>query len=196
MITLTDKIALVTGAGSGIGAAIAECFAEAGALVFASDRDEAAAQQTAARISQAGHRAESLVLDVSDESSCLAAVRTVTEKCGRCDVLVNNAGNFHAGYFEDISPEAFRAQMETNFFGPLNVTRAVLPVMRAGALAVIVPKDKSATLTPVVRKVACGAAEVIPLVAVMSVLVTLAGGVGFPRPVILIPAGFTSSTVV
>ena len=49
---------------------------------------------------------------------------------GRIDVLVNNAGNFYAGYFENISPEQFRAQMETNFFGPLNVTRAVLPVMR------------------------------------------------------------------
>jgi NAD(P)-dependent dehydrogenase (short-subunit alcohol dehydrogenase family) len=46
-------------------------------------------------------------------------------------VLVNNAGNFYAGYFEDISPDAFRAQMETNFFGPLNITRAILPVMRA-----------------------------------------------------------------
>lgn len=79
MITLTDKIALVTGA-AGIGAAIAECFAEAGALVFASDRDEAAAQQTAARISQAGHRAESLALDVSDEMSCIAAVRTGDRK--------------------------------------------------------------------------------------------------------------------
>ena len=45
-------------------------------------------------------------------------------------MLVNNAGNFQAGYFEEISPEQFRAQMETNFFGPLNVTRAVLPVMR------------------------------------------------------------------
>ena len=66
MITLTDKIALVTGAGSGIGAAIAECFAAAGALVYASDRDEAAAQQTAAQIREAGHRAESLALDVSD----------------------------------------------------------------------------------------------------------------------------------
>jgi len=66
MITLTDKIALITGAGSGIGAAIAVCFAEAGALVFASDRDGTAAQQTAARICEAGHRAESLVLNVSD----------------------------------------------------------------------------------------------------------------------------------
>ena len=46
-------------------------------------------------------------------------------------MLVNNAGNFYAGYFEEISPDDFRAQIETNFFGPLNVTRAVLPVMRA-----------------------------------------------------------------
>lgn len=97
MITLTDKIALVTGAGSGIGAAIAECFGEAGALVFATDRDEAAAQQTAWRIREAGHRAESLMLDVSDEASCLAGVRAVMEKCGRCDVLVNNAGVGHVG---------------------------------------------------------------------------------------------------
>ena len=52
------------------------------------------------------------------------------ERFGRIDVLVNNAGNFYAGYFEEISPAQFRAQMETNFFGPLNVTRAILPVMR------------------------------------------------------------------
>ena len=50
---------------------------------------------------------------------------------GRIDVLVNNAGNFYAGFFEEITPEDFRAQIETNLFGPVNVTRAVLPVMRA-----------------------------------------------------------------
>jgi NAD(P)-dependent dehydrogenase (short-subunit alcohol dehydrogenase family) len=53
------------------------------------------------------------------------------DRFGRIDVLVNNAGNFFAGFFEEISPEDFRAQVETNLFGPLNVTWAVLPVMRA-----------------------------------------------------------------
>ncbi|MBX7211360.1 MAG: SDR family oxidoreductase [Verrucomicrobiaceae bacterium] len=129
MITLADKIALVTGAGSGIGAAIAECFAEAGALVFASDRDENAAQQTAARIREAGHRAESLVLDVSDESSCLAAVRTVIEKCGRCDVLVNNAGVGHVGTILTTKTEDLERLWKINVVGIYHLSRAVLPGM-------------------------------------------------------------------
>jgi NAD(P)-dependent dehydrogenase (short-subunit alcohol dehydrogenase family) len=57
---------------------------------------------------------------------------------GRIDVLVNNAGNFYAGFFEEISPEDFRAQIETNLFGPVNVTGAVLPVMRAQRRGLIV----------------------------------------------------------
>ena len=60
------------------------------------------------------------------------------ERFGRIDVLVNNAGNFYAGFFEEISPEDFRAQIETNLFGPLNVTRAVLPVMRAQRSGLVV----------------------------------------------------------
>jgi 2-keto-3-deoxy-L-fuconate dehydrogenase len=129
MITLTDKIALVTGAGSGIGAAIAECFAEAGAVVFASDRDETAAQQTAARIREAGHRAESLVLDVSDESSCLTAVRSVSEKCGRCDVLVNNAGVGHVGTLLTTKPDDLERLWKINVVGIYHLSRAVLPGM-------------------------------------------------------------------
>jgi len=67
-----------------------------------------------------------------------AAVAAAVNRFGRIDVLVNNAGNFYAGFFEELSPEDFRAQIETNLFGPVNVTRAVLPVMRAQRRGLIV----------------------------------------------------------
>jgi NAD(P)-dependent dehydrogenase (short-subunit alcohol dehydrogenase family) len=67
---------------------------------------------------------------VTDPAGAQAAVEAAVDRFGRIDVLVNNAGNFYAGFFEEISTEDFRAQVETNLFGPLNVTRAVLPVMR------------------------------------------------------------------
>ena len=70
-------------------------------------------------------------LDVTSPQDAEAAVQAAVERFGRIDVLVNNAGNFYAGFFEEISPEDFRAQIETTLFGPMNVTRAVLPVMRA-----------------------------------------------------------------
>ena len=69
-------------------------------------------------------------LDITDPASVDAAVAAAVDRFGRIDVLVNNAGNFYAGYFEEISPAQMRAQIETNLFGPMNVTRAVLPVMR------------------------------------------------------------------
>jgi len=70
-------------------------------------------------------------LDVTDPAGAQAAAGAAVERFGRIDVLVNNAGNFYAGFFEEISPQDFRTQVETTLFGPVNVTRAVLPVMRA-----------------------------------------------------------------
>jgi NAD(P)-dependent dehydrogenase (short-subunit alcohol dehydrogenase family) len=78
-----------------------------------------------------GERLLAVSLDITDEASVARAVAAASERFGGVDVLVNNAGNFYAGYFETISPAQFRAQLETNFFGPLNVTRAILPLMRA-----------------------------------------------------------------
>jgi len=85
-------------------------------------------------------------LDVTDPASAQAAVDAAVERFGRLDVLINNAGNFYAGFFEEITPEDFRAQVETNLFGPLTVTRAVLPVMRAQRAAVVVTISSTAGL--------------------------------------------------
>ena len=76
----------------------------------------------------------------------LALTREAVDRFGRIDVLVNNAGNFYAGFFEEITPADFRAQIETNLFGPLNVTRAVLPVMRAQRAGQIVTISSTAGL--------------------------------------------------
>ncbi|ROZ43831.1 SDR family oxidoreductase [Rhodococcus sp. WS3] len=120
------KVWFITGAGRGMGVDIAQAALAAGHSVVATGRN-------ADRVEKAIGAHEELlavVLDITSTEAAQAAAATAVERFGRIDVLVNNAGNFYAGYFENISPEQFRAQMETNFFGPLNVTRAVLPVMR------------------------------------------------------------------
>lgn len=71
-----------------------------------------------------------VTLDITDPAQAEAAVQAAASRFGRIDVLINNAAGFQAGFFEEVSPEQFRAQIEVNFFGALNITRAVLPVMR------------------------------------------------------------------
>src|SRR5215212_1056958 len=86
-------------------------------------------------------------LDVTRPEDATAAVAAAINRFGRIDVLVNNAGNFYAGFFEELSPEDFRAQIETNLFGPLNVTRAVLPVMRTQRRGLVVSVSSTAGIT-------------------------------------------------
>ena len=74
-----------------------------------------------------------VALDITNPDDAYSAVQAAVARFERIDVLVNNAGNFFAGYFEEISPEHLRQQIETNLFGPMNVTRAVLPVLLSSA---------------------------------------------------------------
>src|SRR5215213_7426809 len=138
----TDKkVWLVTGAGRGMGVDIAEAAMAAGNAAVATGRRPEAVEQALG-----GVQDDLLVvkLDVTSPADAQAAVQAAVDRFGRIDVLVNNAGNFYAGFFEEITPEDFRAQIETTLFGPLNVTRAVLPVMRAQRSGVVVAISSTA----------------------------------------------------
>jgi NAD(P)-dependent dehydrogenase (short-subunit alcohol dehydrogenase family) len=124
---MTDtKVWLVTGAGRGMGLDIANAALAAGHAVVATARNPGTVTAALAEDDDV----LAVKLDVTDPPDAEAAVKAAVDRFGRIDVLVNNAGNFNAGFFEELSPEEFRAQIETTLFGPVNVTRAVLPVMR------------------------------------------------------------------
>ena len=126
-MTSTDtKTWLITGAGRGMGVDFARAALAAGHNVVATGRN---ADTVRAAV---GEHERLLVteLDITDAQSAERAVAAAVARFGRIDVLVNNAGNFFGGFFEELSPQQVRSQIETNLFGPMTVTRAVLPVMR------------------------------------------------------------------
>ncbi|MEA2842786.1 MAG: hypothetical protein QOJ69_457 [Actinomycetota bacterium] len=138
---MTDKrIWFITGAGRGMGVDIARAALAAGDAVVATGRNPE-------KVTSAVGAADDLLavkLDITDPADAEAAAQAAFDRFGRIDVLVNNAGNFYAGFFEEVSPEHFRAQIETNLFGPVNVTRAVLPVMRTQRSGLIVTMSSTA----------------------------------------------------
>jgi NAD(P)-dependent dehydrogenase (short-subunit alcohol dehydrogenase family) len=138
---MTDKkVWLVTGAGRGMGVDIAKAALAAGHAVVATGRNT---DTVTAALGQ-DEDLLAVKLDVTDPADAEAAVQAAVERFGRIDVLVNNAGNFYAGFFEELSPQDFRAQVETTLFGPMHVTRAVLPVMRAQRSGLVVAISSTA----------------------------------------------------
>ena len=121
---------LITGATDGLGKAAAQLLAERGYRVFAAGRSPEKRAELEALAREKKLRLESLEMDVCDDGSVQRAVASVFQKSGAIDVLINNAGLVYVGSVEDLRMEDWRRQFETNFFGVIRVTRAVLPQMR------------------------------------------------------------------
>jgi NAD(P)-dependent dehydrogenase (short-subunit alcohol dehydrogenase family) len=142
-VVSNKKVWFITGAGRGMGADFAKAALAAGHSVVASGRDTD-------RVSKALGRSNDLLpvkLDVTSRADAEAAVRAAVDRFGRIDVLVNNAASFYAGFFEELTPEQFDRQLATSLIGPMNVTRAVLPVMRHQRSGHIISISSTAGLT-------------------------------------------------
>jgi len=136
------KVWFITGAGRGMGVDIAKAALAAGNKVVATGRKPD-------KVAEAlGKSADLLVvrLDITKLADAEAAVKAAVEKFGRLDVLVNNAANFYAGFFEELTPEQMERQLSTSLVGPMNVTRAILPVMRKQRSGLIITISSTAGL--------------------------------------------------
>jgi NAD(P)-dependent dehydrogenase (short-subunit alcohol dehydrogenase family) len=139
----SSKVWLITGAGRGMGVDIAKAALTAGYNVVATGRNIERA------IKALGESENLLVvkLDITEQDDAETAVQKAIEKFGRIDVLVNNAANFYAGYFEELSMNQIEQQLATSLYGPMKVTRAVLPVMRKQKSGHIISISSTAGLT-------------------------------------------------
>jgi NAD(P)-dependent dehydrogenase (short-subunit alcohol dehydrogenase family) len=141
---VTDKkVWFITGAGRGMGVDIAKAALAAGDAVVATARDPEA-------VTKVVGEADDLLavkLDITSSAAAEAAVEAAVARFGRIDVLVNNAGNFNAGFFEELTPKQMERQLTTTLVGPMNVTRVVLPVMRRQRSGHVITISSSAGLT-------------------------------------------------
>jgi len=130
----SNKVWFITGASRGLGLDIAKAALATGNKVVATGRKTD-------KVTQALGKDQNLLvvkLDVTKTADAEASVKAAVAQFGTIDVLVNNAGNFYGGYFEELKPEQIEHQLMTNIYGPMNVTRAVLPVMRRQRSGVII----------------------------------------------------------
>ena len=132
---LKGKVALITGADSGIGRGVAALFAREGAdiaIVYLCEHDDAA--KTKQIVEQEGRRALTIAGDVGSKEFCASAVKQVVDQLGRLDVLVNNAGEQHSDKnIEDITEDQLKRTFQTNIFGMFFLTQAALPHLKEGA---------------------------------------------------------------
>jgi 2-hydroxycyclohexanecarboxyl-CoA dehydrogenase len=128
-MSFKDKVAVVTGAASGIGKATAEALAEAGASVVAADIDRDKGEAAVAAIRAQGHKAEFVAVDLTDEASIKAFADAVQARFGAADILINGAGWGKTHPFWEGTPEFWDKVVALNFVGPMQLAKALLPKM-------------------------------------------------------------------
>jgi 3-oxoacyl-[acyl-carrier protein] reductase len=129
MQSLKGKVALVTGAGKGIGKAVAIALAKEGVHVGLMSRTESDLQSVAEEVRAAGVKASVVTADISNREAVESAVAKVVQELGEINILINNAGTAKFGKFLELSPEEWEFQVKVNLFGTYYTTRAVLPSM-------------------------------------------------------------------
>src|SRR3990170_1870080 len=136
----SKQVWFITGAGRGLGVDIVKA-------ALAADHAVVATARNAESVTQALGEHDDLLavdLDVTDPAAARAAVAATVDRFGRLDVVVNNAGSFQAGFFEEMTPEAFHSQIDTTLLGPVNVTRAALPQLRAQRTGLVITISSTA----------------------------------------------------
>jgi NAD(P)-dependent dehydrogenase (short-subunit alcohol dehydrogenase family) len=171
MFELTGKVAVVTGGGSGIGAAIATLFARQGATVALIDRDASAAETTARTIRDAGGRASALQCDVADTGSVADAFARVDADHRRVDILVNNAGIAHVGTIQQTAPEDLDRLYNVNVRGVYLCARAAIDIMLRDGGGVIVNMASIASLIGIPDRFAYGMTKGAVLTMTKSIAV-------------------------
>ena len=149
---------VVSGAGSGLGRALAFRFARGGARIVALDRDSGAVAAVAGELSQAGFEALACCCDITDASACQAAIDRTVERFGRIDVLVNNAGISHRSAFAATATAVLRRVVEVNLFGAINLTRPALPALQQ-ARGLIIAVSSVAGFTPLIARTGYAASK-------------------------------------
>ena len=149
---------VISGAGGGLGRALALRFAQAGARIVGLDRDAAAIQSLAAELTQAGADILALPCDVTDQAACRAAIDAAFERFGRIDVVINNAGLSHRSQFADTDPAVLRRVMDVNLFGAIHLTHPALPALRRSR-GLIVAISSVAGFTPLLARTGYAASK-------------------------------------
>lgn len=135
---LAGKVAIVTGASAGIGAAIAETLGACGAVVVCVGRDAERLQHTVGRVDAAGGTGHGTVVDLAAQDACLTMITQTLDRFGRIDILVHNAGVFEFGPFEQTPVSSLDEQWATNVRMPYELTQALLPHLGAGSSVIFV----------------------------------------------------------